>query len=268
MSPARLVLVATLAIACHAATAQIPPTVTVQQIAPQLLVFLGSQTNFQSLVNGLSLGTPVQLITTLPTGLTQVVTFTPAAQLSPVQIAQTLEAVRQQLIGLGIGNPTSEQIAVALMGGVVPTPLGGSQVAGVLNPLNPPSPAAQIQSNAAVGATSATPTPITTPAVTPPVNVQLFPGAATGTATATVPQRVNTSDSPIAPGATSRSPSAIATPAPAQIVGGSEPAPGTAAPAPTTPERSGAAPAAAGATAAPAGTGGLAAPAAGGADRR
>lgn len=247
MSRARLVLVATLAIACHAATAQVPPAFTVQQTAPQLVLFAGSQTNFQSLVNGLSQGTPVQLITTLPNGLTQVVTFTPSAQLSPSQIAQTLETARQQLIGLGIGNPTSEQIAVALMGGVVPTPLGGSQVAGVLNPVNPPSPAAQIQSNAAAGATSVTPTPTTTPVVTPPVNVQLFPGTVTGTATATVPARVSTSDSPIAPGATSRSPSPIATPTPAPIEGGREPAAGATAPAPTTPERSGVAPAAGGA---------------------
>jgi hypothetical protein len=254
-----------LAIGCHAATAQVPPTVTVQQTAPQLVLFAGSQTNFQSLVNGLSQGTPVQLITTLPNGLTQVVTFTPAAPLSPSQIAQTLETARQQLIGLGIGNPTSEQIAVALMGGVVPTPLGGSQVAGVLNPQNPPSPAAQIQSNSAAGATAAVTAPGTTPTVTPPVNVQLFPGTATGAATANIPARVNTSDSPIAPGATSRSPlpapvsnspSPLATPTPPQSVGGAEVAAGAPAPAPTTPERSGAAPA------------GFAAPAAGGADRR
>ena len=66
MSPARLVsLVAALAIACHGALAQtvVPPTVTVQRIAPQLVGFAGSPANFQSLVNGLSQGTPVQLVT-------------------------------------------------------------------------------------------------------------------------------------------------------------------------------------------------------------
>jgi hypothetical protein len=72
----------------------------------------------------------------------------------PDQIAQVLETARQRLIGLGISNPTAEQLALTLMGGLVPTPLGGSQVAGVLAPQNPPSPAVQVQSNAAAGATS------------------------------------------------------------------------------------------------------------------
>jgi hypothetical protein len=215
-SSLRFSLVAAIAIACHGAAAQtvVPPAVTVQQIAPQLVLFAGSQANFQNLVTGLAQGTPVQLTNTLPNGLTQVVSFTPAAPLSPAQIAQTLETARQQLIGLGIGTPTSEQIAVALMGGVVPTALGGAQVPGVLNPRNPPSVAAQIQANAGAGTTSATPDG--TPAITPPVNVQLFPGTTPTTPGAdnTAPARINTSDSLVAPGTTSRSPVPAAPTAP------------------------------------------------------
>lgn len=196
-SPLRVGLVAALAIGCHGASAQtaVPPAVTVQRAAPQLVAFAGSQANFQNLVTGLAQGTQVQLFTILPDGSTQIVTFTPAAPIPVAQIPALLEAARQQLIGLGIGNPTAEQIATTLMGGVVPTALGGTQVGGTLNSQNPPSPAAQAQANAAVGASSAvTPT-------TPGVNIQTLPNTTTS---ASPP--ANTSDSPIPPGATSRSP--------------------------------------------------------------
>lgn len=199
-SPFRVALVAALAIGCHGALAQtvVPPTLSVQRTAPQLVAFAGSQSNFQNLVNGLAQGTPVRLVSVLPDGSMQVVTFTPGAALPPDQIAQALEASRQQLIGLGIGSPTAEQIAHSLTGGVVPTALGGSQVAGTLNP---PSPAAQIQSNAAAGSTT---TAATAAPATSAVIVQVVPpAAAVGTSAS---PRFNTSDSPIPSGATSRSP--------------------------------------------------------------
>ena len=204
--PARPILVATLAIACHGAMAQtetvstVPAPLSVQRLAPQLVTFAGSETNFQNLVNGLANGTPVQLTTTLSNGFSQTVTFTPSPLGSPAQIAQILEAARQQLIGLGIGAPTAEQIGFTLMGGVVPTPLGGTQVGGLANAqatTTAPSRAAQIQQQAGAGATAPT------PAVTSAVNVQTTPTAATTATTVTVPRQ--TSDSLIAPGATSRS---------------------------------------------------------------
>jgi hypothetical protein len=183
----------------------VPPAITVQRIAPQLVQFAGSQTNFQSLVVGLAQGTQVQLFSILPDGSTQITTFTPTSRLSTDQIAQVLERARQQLIGLGIANPTGEQLANAIMGGTVPTALGGSTVAGVL--AGPPAAAVQAQTSAAAAATGATTS-------TTPVNVQLLPGATTSTAaTSTAPlPRVNTSDSPLPAGATSRSPTPPAAP--------------------------------------------------------
>jgi hypothetical protein len=217
----RFALAAALAMACHGALAQtqtaVPPTLTVQRLAPQLVAFAGSQSNFQSLVTGLAQGTPVQLVSLLPDGFTQVVTFTPAAAMSPTSIAQVLESARQQLIGLGIANPTAEQIGFTLMGGTVPTALGGTQVPGVLNAQNPPSPAAQAQSAAAAGATAPVPaaSPVTTPAVTSAVNVQLFPSTVPA-ATSVTPTTRMTSDSLVPAGQTSRSPAATtsATPPP------------------------------------------------------
>jgi hypothetical protein len=212
------VLAAVLALGAQAAFAQtvVPPTVTVQQLAPQLVTFAGSPVNFQSLVNGLAVGGPVQLVTVLPNGFSQIVTFTPTAAMAPADIARVLETARQQLISLGIAAPTAEQIGFTLMGGIVPTALGGASVTGVLNPQNPPSPAAQLQQRgAASGNTSASPTAPTSltpaPGVTSGVNVQFLPNATTPT-TPTTPGgttavvRGNTSDSPIPAGATSASP--------------------------------------------------------------
>ena len=133
MRPSVRVLAAVLALAAQGALAQttvVPPSVTVQQLAPQLVTFAGSTINFQSLVNGLAAGAPVQLVTVLPNGFSQIVSFTPNAAMAPADIVRVLETARQQLIGLGIAAPTAEQIGFTLMGGIVPTALGGSQVNG------------------------------------------------------------------------------------------------------------------------------------------
>lgn len=184
-------LVAALLIGCQSVSAQtsVPPTVTVQQLAPQLVPFAGSQANFQSLVTGLAQGTQVQLFSVLPDGSTQVVSFTPA----PVPVAQIpslLESTRQQLIGLGIATPSAQQLALALTGGAVPPTLAGE---------NRPSPAVQTQSHVT------------------PTNAA---AAAAASASAEAAARVNTSDSLLPPGATSRTPvsSTPATPGPAAVV--------------------------------------------------
>src|SRR3954468_19614082 len=77
------------------------PSQQVSQLAPQLIAFAGGQFNFDSLVNGLALGTPVTLVSLLPGGQVQTVTFTPQGTMTPTQIAQTLETTRQSLISRG-----------------------------------------------------------------------------------------------------------------------------------------------------------------------
>ena len=219
--PYSRLFLAALALACQGAFAQTfttttttttttTPAITVQRLAPQLVAFAGSQANFQNLVTGLAQGTPVQLVTVLPDGSAQVVNFTPTGKLTSEQIAQTLEAARQRLIGLGIATPTAEQLATALVGGTVPTALGGQSVTGAL-PQTQPSPAAQVQGNlgiAGAGGTTPTTTTPTTPATA--VNVQTIPATTANTAaagtTALAAPRTLTSDSPIPAGATSRSP--------------------------------------------------------------
>src|SRR5712671_4943870 len=118
----------------------VPASVTVQQLAPQLVDFAGSLTNFQSLVNGLALGVPVTLVTLTPEGFTQTVTFTPAAGgMTAVDIARTLELARQNLIARGIPRPTA---------------LGALPIVGLIPILVPASTATSASAGASVASPS------------------------------------------------------------------------------------------------------------------
>ena len=176
----------------------------VLRLAPQLVAFAGSESNFQSLVNGLAGGFPVTLVTPTADGFTQTVTFTPAGTLSAAQVAQTLEAARQQLISRGIANPTAQQIGVTLAGGTLPTVSGDVQVAGLV-PVTASTASAANAENATTGAS--VPTAAATPSGSGLV-VQIVPSAtATTTTSAGAPIRFtsdtprlgNVSDSPIPP---------------------------------------------------------------------
>jgi hypothetical protein len=120
-------------VALPQATTVNPAIQQVQLLAPQLLAFAGSAANFQSLVDGLTQGTPVTLTTVNADGTVQIVTFSPGTTLTPVDAARALETARQRLISQGIAAPTAQQVAVSLMGGALPTALGTTSVTGVLS---------------------------------------------------------------------------------------------------------------------------------------
>ena len=109
-----------------------PNTQQVQLLAPQLVAFSGSTANFDSLVTGLTLGTPVTLTTVGADGVVQIVTFAPGTTMSPVDAARNLEIARQNLIARGVATPTAQQLAVALMGGSLTTVSGTSALTGVI----------------------------------------------------------------------------------------------------------------------------------------
>lgn len=88
------------------------------QSAPRALSLAGSPQNLASLVEGLTRGTPVQLVSAGPAGFNRVVAFTPRERLSPAQAAARLESVRRDLDLLGIAQPAPEQLAGALGVGV------------------------------------------------------------------------------------------------------------------------------------------------------
>jgi hypothetical protein len=190
-----LLLLGALALSTHVAAqavriqtlpAQTPlaPALEVQRLAPQLVAFAGGDANFQNLVNGLATGTQVTLVSG-----NQVVTFTPSTTMTPLQIAQTLESVRQSLITRGIAAPTAQQLATALVGGALPTALGTTQVNGVVSSTTPltTSTIAQPQS--------------------PAVAIQGSRGAAAAGSSAAI--RGNTSDSPLTRGISDTPPSAV-----------------------------------------------------------
>jgi hypothetical protein len=109
-----------------------PAIQQVQLLAPQLLGFAGSAANFESLVNGLTQGTPVTLTTVGADGSVQIVTFAPSTTLTSSDAARILETARQALISRGIATPSAQQLAVSLLGGALPTALGTTPVTGVL----------------------------------------------------------------------------------------------------------------------------------------
>jgi hypothetical protein len=109
-----------------------PSTQQVQFVAPQLIPFAGSTGNFESLVSGLTTGTPVTLATVGADGSLQIVTFTPVNAVLPGDAARVLEAARQNLISRGVASPTGTQIAASLMGGTITTVSGTSTLIGVL----------------------------------------------------------------------------------------------------------------------------------------
>ena len=109
-----------------------PSAQQVQLLAPQLLAFSGSTGNFDSLVTGLTSGTPVTLTTVSAEGFVQIVTFMPGATMSASDVARNLETARQNLITRGIATPNAQQLALALVGGTLTTPSGSASINGVL----------------------------------------------------------------------------------------------------------------------------------------
>jgi len=220
-----------------AQTTTITPSQQVFQLAPQLVAFAGNQTNFDSLVNGLALGSPVTLVTVLPAGQTQTVTFTPQGTMTVTQIAQTLENARQNLISSGIGTPTGQQVAVALAGGTLPTQTGTVQMSGALPVANLPT------TTAAAGGSRRPDTSAVTTTTTPPVGspspAAILQGQNGSGATPPSPAQIlqnqrgpNISDTPT-PGNISNTPSTTApttgtTASPATATSGPERSAGTA----------------------------------------
>ena len=132
-----------------AAQTSVSPSQEVQRLAPQLVAFAGSAGNFESLVNGLTTGVPVTLVTVGADGTFQIVTFTPGTALTAGDTARLLESARQSLIVRGIPAPTGEQLAAALLGGTVTTPSGSSALTGVLTGTTLPPTPVQVRTDAA-----------------------------------------------------------------------------------------------------------------------
>jgi hypothetical protein len=132
-----------------AAFAQTTATQQVQLLAPQLVTFSGSSGNFDALVNGLTTGAAVTLVTIGTDGSLQIATFVPGAALSVPDAARILESARQSLISRGVATPNAQQIAASLMGGPIFTPSGTATLTGVLSGTTTPPTPIQVRTDAA-----------------------------------------------------------------------------------------------------------------------
>ncbi len=123
------------------AAAQFTPSAQqVLLLAPQLLAFAGSTSNFEGLASGLTAGQPITLTTAAADGSMEIATFTAADALSAADTARLLEAARQRLIAQGVAHPSSGQIAVALMGGPLVTPSGTVTLPAMIAAADPKQP--------------------------------------------------------------------------------------------------------------------------------
>jgi len=127
---ALLAVLAFLALQAHAQT-MVPIALQVEQLAPQLVSFVGSRGNFENLVNGLALGAPITLSTVGADGEVQTAAFGLAggAVADPAEIARVLENARRQLLARGITTPTAQELAEQIAGTTVPATVAAAPAA-------------------------------------------------------------------------------------------------------------------------------------------
>lgn len=95
------------------------------KISSDFATFAGSPANAEALVTGLRGGTAITLSSTDAKGVTSSTTFTPpTGKMGYGNVYTSLALAKQQLAGLGITNPTAQQIEAALVGGTVTSSSG------------------------------------------------------------------------------------------------------------------------------------------------
>lgn len=103
-------------------------------IAADFTAFSGSPENANSLVQGLRSGSTITLTEpgALPGTGTSVSFVPPTRPMGYGNTFITLSLAQQQLAGMGIANPTPEQLQAALVGGTLATPGGTTTTSGIL----------------------------------------------------------------------------------------------------------------------------------------
>ena len=119
--PARAVLLLVALLALRGAFAQATSDSSAQ-----------SNANVQNLLAALAQGSEVVLYTPLANGMLQVSRFQPPIPVPRPQGEAAVAIARQHLRLLGIANPTAEQFAKALVGGMIDTRDGPVQLPAVL----------------------------------------------------------------------------------------------------------------------------------------
>jgi hypothetical protein len=103
-------------------------------LAAALLLPAAASAQFVSVTTpALSIGKPVVITTPLASGHLQTVSFVPpSGPISEAAATRMIERAQSDLAQRGIARPTALQIAITLLGGVLPTPQGDVQMPGLL----------------------------------------------------------------------------------------------------------------------------------------
>lgn len=103
-------------------------------IAGDFTAFSGSPENASSLVQGLRSGSTITLTEpgALPGSSGSVSFVPPTRPMGHGNTFITLSLAQQQLAGMGVTNPTPEQLQAALVGGTITTPSGATTTTGIL----------------------------------------------------------------------------------------------------------------------------------------
>lgn len=97
------------------------------RLSSQYASWAGGKSNADALVNGLSTGSTIVLVTR-SNNTRSLAGFTPQGPLSADEIAAALSAARSTLSGMGIRQPTADQIQAALIGGEIALPNGRTRL--------------------------------------------------------------------------------------------------------------------------------------------
>jgi hypothetical protein len=90
-----------------------------RSLSSRYSAWAGSKANADNLVTGLQNGTTVMLMTTGPNNTRSLAGFTPPAALSAEATESALANARSTLSGMGIRQPSADQMQAALVGGEV-----------------------------------------------------------------------------------------------------------------------------------------------------
>ena len=104
------------------------PADDTSRLSSQYASWAGGKTNADSLVNGLRSGSSVTLVTVSPNNTKSIAGFTAPTRMSPDEIAASLAAAKRSLAGMGIRQPSADQIQSALIGGEVTLPNGKTRL--------------------------------------------------------------------------------------------------------------------------------------------
>ena len=124
-------IVATLSFATAMAVsvkATAAPVDDASRLSSQYASWAGGKSNADSLVDGLRSGSSVTLVTVSPDNSKSIAGFTARTRMSSAEIAASLAAAKRSLAGMGIRQPSADQIQAALIGGEVTLPSGKTRM--------------------------------------------------------------------------------------------------------------------------------------------